>query len=110
MNGVEKMELSEKEAHCVARMLQGMVFGKNIFSGCTFCKFQCDEEERKSGIPYIMPQYKKIMQKFYEETAVDTRIAGDTHDTLIKSDFPYKRFLRNSNEEIKTYCKNFFTE
>ena len=102
------MELSEKEAHCVARLLQGAVFGKSLFSGCDFCKFQCDKEEKKKGAPYIAPQYKKIMQKFYEETEVDTRIAGIASDTLIKSDFPYKRFLRNSNEEIKAYCKNFF--
>ena len=104
------MELSEKEAHCVARMLQGMVFGKDIFSGCAFCKFQCDKEEMKKGAPYIAPQYKKIMQKFYEATEVDTRIVGNPYDKLIKSDFPYKRFLRNSNEEIKAYCENFFTE
>mgnify|MGYP003571340769 CR=1 FL=1 len=45
------MELLEKESHCVAQMLQGMVFCKNIFSGCGFCKFPCDEEERKNGTP-----------------------------------------------------------
>ena len=93
------MELTEKEAHCVARLLQGVVFGKNIFSGCAFCKFQCD---------YIAPQYEKIMQKFYEETEVDTRLGGNANDRLIKSDFPYKRFLRNANEKITDYCKNFF--
>lgn len=102
------MELTEKEAHCVARLLQGVVFGKNIFSGCAFCKFQCDEEEKKKGAPYIAPQYEKIMQKFYEETEVDTRLGGNANDRLIKSDFPYKRFLRNANEKITDYCKNFF--
>ncbi|MBR6013349.1 MAG: hypothetical protein IK062_06165 [Selenomonadaceae bacterium] len=35
------MILSEQEAHCVARLLQGAVYGEDFLSGCSFCKFPC---------------------------------------------------------------------
>ena len=33
------MELNEKEAHCVARLLQGALFGKSYLDGCDYCKW-----------------------------------------------------------------------
>ncbi|MBQ9487748.1 MAG: hypothetical protein IJU91_08140 [Selenomonadaceae bacterium] len=41
------MELTEQEAHCVARLLQGAIFGNEgaLFNGCAFCKFQCGNKK-----------------------------------------------------------------
>lgn len=37
------MELTEQEAHCLARLLQGALFNENILTGCDYCKNRCYE-------------------------------------------------------------------
>ena len=91
------VELSDKEAHCVARLLQGAMFGKhNTMAGCAFCKYQCD----KNSV------YRQIQKKFEEETGVD--LQDDLPTDVIYSDFPYKKFLKNSNVKLKSISEKYF--
>ena len=94
------MELTEKEAHCVARLLQGAMFGRNnTMAGCAFCKFQCDTKNS---------MYRHIQEKFENETDVD--LQDDLPVDVIYSDFPYKKFLKKSNEHIKEYFRKIFSD
>ena len=90
------MNLSEKEAHCVARLLQGAMFGESVLNGCRFCKFRCEGQE----------DFDAIRKRLYEETGVDLRLGAENN--LLYSNFPYKRFLREANEETVIYFRNFF--
>ena len=95
------MELSEKEAHCVARMLQSFLFGKYIGDGCQFCKFQCKTEKD------VAPHLDEIRMKLMDTTGVDLGWGGG--GILRPDDFPYHRFLRNSNNEIKEKLRKYFS-
>jgi len=97
------MELTEKEAHCVARLLQGGLYSENSLSGCTFCKFQC----RPVAEGQISME-RKIREKFMAETGVDLT-QSITRDVLF-SNFPYKKFLKNSNESIKEHFRKIFED
>ena len=95
------MELDEKESHCVARLLQGAFYGESAVSGCTFCKFRC----RESG---EISMERKIREKFMAETGVD--LTQITTPSIVYSKFPYKKFLKNSNENIKEYFRKIFAD
>ena len=99
------MELNEKEAHCVARLLQGGFYGNNVLNGCTFCKFKCrpqliDDEE--------ISMERKIREKFMTETGVD--LTQSIPYDIVFSEFPYKKFLKNSNEGIKEHLRKAFAD
>lgn len=96
------MELSEREAHCVARLLQGALFGKDIFDGCAYCKFQCHKDSA-----LMASLYMQIRRRLTEETGVnlDSMVGGD----LPNSDFPYFKFPANANPEIKEYFRTRFS-
>lgn len=94
------MELDEREAHCVARLLQSAMFGKgNAMAGCAFCKYQCDEKNTL---------YRKIQEKFETETGVD--LSETSSLDVLYCDFPYKKFLKNSNETVKEHFRNIFSD
>lgn len=42
------MELSEREAHCMARLLQGAWFGKRMLDACNYFKVQCYEDSEQN--------------------------------------------------------------
>ena len=99
------MELTEKEAHCVARLLQGRFYSKNILSGCTFCKYQC--------LPQVVNgeeihMERKIREKFMAETGVD--LTSSVPRDVLFSEFPYKKFLKNANETIKKHFREIFAD
>ena len=96
------MYLSEQEAHCVARLLQGAWYGKNSLDACNYCKFQCckDDAEKK------LIGFENIRKRLTEETGVD--LSPETGAFLIDSDFPYHKFLKNSNVEIRKYFRERF--
>ena len=73
------MELTEKEAHCVARLLQGAIYGGgghcfgNPFDGCFFCKYNCETATGKEvdGSPLMTyPVYDKLLTRLTEETGL----------------------------------------
>ena len=94
------MELTEKEAHCIARLLQSAMFGESLLCGCKFCKFQCKTAEDTA------PHLDAIRKRLTDETGVDLRLGAESN--LLYSNFPHKRFLKNANEEIVNYFLNFF--
>lgn len=99
------MELSEKEAHCVARLLQGAIYGeRNVLNGCLFCKYCCDNSDNNEPVPH----YDEILKKFSKETGVD--LSPCMSRDIYHSDFPYKKFLKNSNETVKEQFRNFFKD
>ena len=99
------MELNEKEAHCVARLLQGAIYGneRNVLDGCLFCKFSCTEKDENPS-----PHFDDILRKLQKNTGVDLSPAVCTE--VYHSDFPYKKFLKNSNEWVKERFRNFFKD
>ena len=58
------MELNEREAHCVARRIQGVLYAKDPYIGCRFCRFKCDKGGDK-------PTRRIVNQKLSEATGVD---------------------------------------
>ena len=91
------MELNEQEAHCVARILQGAWYGKDILNGCTYCKYPCVDKQLLIG---------EIKKRLTEETGVD--LSPKTGGFIIDSEFPYDKFLRNANEPVKEYFRTRF--
>ena len=92
------MELNEQEAHCIARLLQSALFGKSIFDGCFYCKHQCGNK---------LPMFQAIRDRLTEETAVD--IDPIYYGEIPNSDFPYLKFLKNSNEHATAYFRERFS-
>ena len=89
------MKLNEQEAHCIARHLQALLYGRGLSDACNFCKVQCFQGDRAPG-------FEEIKERLTKETGVDLRIfPWETLPEL--GDFPYKKFLKNSNESIITY-------
>lgn len=88
-----KMELNEKESHCIARLLQGAMFSESFVNGCAFCKFKCRTDKDPA------PHLDEIRMKLMKSTGVDLGWMGG--GILRPNGFPYRRFLKNSNEEIK---------
>ena len=93
------MELTEKEAHCVARLIQGALFADNILAGREYCKFECfrDTESRN--------MFNVMRERFEAETGVDLNpiVCG-----LGEKHFPYRKFLKNSNDNIKKLLRTYF--
>ena len=93
-------KFTEKELHCIARLLQGAIYGEhNVFDGCAFCKFNCATTNDPN------PDYDKLLKKLTAITGVDL---SPNQARLIHSRFPYRKFLRNANDKIKSYFKNYF--
>ncbi len=59
------MELTEQEAHCIARLLQGALFSENILNGCDYCKNRCYENR--------WDIFFSIRKRLSEETDVDLK-------------------------------------
>ena len=87
------MELNEQEAHCIARLLQSALFGKDIFDGCDYCKFQCYKQGNR------LKMFDELRGRLTVETGVDVSPIVDT--SFVNAHFPYHKFLVNSNEEFK---------
>ena len=90
------MELNEREAHCIARLLQGALFA-DMLDGCSYCKYTCGEK---------LPMLDEIRDRLTEETGVDLGVVDSGN--LPHSDFPFGRFLKNSNEQAKQYYRDLF--
>lgn len=103
----DTVTLTERDLHCIARLLQSALYGgdnNSVLVGCNFCRYKCfDEKEHKE----IAPNYRAILRKFTAKTGVDL---SPSSDGVLIGDFPYKKFLQNSNEEIKERCRNFFND
>lgn len=98
MIGAIEMELNEREAHCIARLLQGMLFGENTLDGCDFCKNRCYETR--------WDMFFAIRKRLSEETGVDLK--PEQHSELPHSDFPYGIFLKNASEKTKAWYQAKF--
>ena len=104
------MELTEQEAHCLARLLQGSLYSSDTFIGCRFCKFPCDQNGSK-------PMFETVKKKLTDETEVDVSgnlygylTEGLTLHSMKAEDFPYKKFLQGSSETVKEHYRNFFSD
>lgn len=95
---VIEMNLSEKEAHCVARLLQGALLGENILDGCDYCKNRCFENR--------WDMFSTIRKRLTEETGVELGIFH--YGSLPHSDYPYGMFLKNASETTKAYYRAKF--
>ena len=98
------MVLSEREAHCVARFIQGALFGKEELDGCIYCKYQCyrdDNQNRRNELT-------NVRYRLMKETGVDLSFA--TGKKLESSAFPYHKFLQNANEGAKEHFRTFFSD
>lgn len=102
------MELTEQEAHCIARALQGAWFSTdsetgmgNSLDACQYCKYQCYKDETRPRMAF-----GHIRKLLTEKTGVDLGVAAGAF--LIGSEFPYRKFLKNANEEIKEYFRTRF--
>ena len=92
------MELNEREAHCIARLLQGALLGETILDGCDHCKYRCFETRFEN--------FYAIRKRLTEETGVD--LGTRRYGMLPHSDFPYKMFLKNASEKTKEWYRAQF--
>ena len=104
-----EMELSEKELHCVARLIQGGVFGKRAFDGCWFCKYRDDCQKADDHQFYDPPFYKELAKKITLNTGVDIEKDNDS-SVLPPSLIPFRKFLKNADVSIKEYFKSYFSD
>ena len=95
------MELTEKEAHCVARLIQGALFTDDLLAGCEYCKFECIKNAESPSV------FISMREKLTKETGVDLDIFDSD---LSNKHFPYKRFLKNSNDNIKKLLRTYFAD
>lgn len=105
------VKFSERETHCIARMLQGAVYGEDFLSGCSFCKFQCslmNRDKHSDKVYSTNPMWRQILDKLTKVTGVDCGVMDEGN--LYGSKFPYKRFLKNSNAEAREYFRNYFSD
>lgn len=102
------MELTEKEAHCVARLLQGAIYGDTLWRGCEYCKYQCRRFLPKKSEPHTqnlqLQTYESLLARLTQETGVDLGSAVDI-EYVKHGFFPVNKFLINSNDEIKEYMR-----
>lgn len=102
------MELNEREAHCIARLLQGAWYSTpekglaGSLNACKYCKFQCYK-----GNGNELTGLEGIRKRLTESTGVD--LYPDTSAFLIDSNLPYHKFLQNANEGIKEYFRERFS-
>ena len=89
------MELNEREAHCVARLLQGALFGNGVDDGCDYCKFRCER---------VVDRTREIRERLTEETGIDLGLM--INGRLPRSDFQHGRFLKNANEVVKKFYRD----
>lgn len=64
-----KEELTEKDIHCIARIIQSSVFAHGwIFCGCQFCKYweECEKTLKNGRLHYDV-----IMKKLQQITGLD---------------------------------------
>ena len=80
-----EMKLNEAEAHCLARMLQGALYGgqQNPFDGCRFCKYN---------------RWAKDGDDCKNFTGISIRL----------TEFTDKKFLKGADDGIKQQFRNFF--
>ena len=99
------MELTEKEAHCIARLLQNGLFCDNesIYNGCYYCKFRFEDKNPTE-------QIKSVLKKIEDETGVDLKIENVEEEYLPHSNIPYKKFLAAANEKTKDGFRKFFAD
>lgn len=106
------VELTEQEAHCIARLLQSAIFSPDheIFAGCRFCKYPCMKEAGKWDDMSLvnLPRYDEVMSKITNGTGVDVRPA--VYGCIEPGGMPYKKFLKNSNDGIKEFFRNLFKD
>nr|DAZ68648.1 MAG TPA: hypothetical protein [Caudoviricetes sp.] len=104
------MELTKREAHCIARLLQSAIFSPDheIFAGCRFCKYQCVKDAGKWDDKNMvdLPVYDAVMRRLMIQTGVD--VGPMVYGYLEPGGMPYKKFLKNSNEGIKEFFRNQF--
>lgn len=98
-----EMKLNEAEAHCLARMLQGALYGgqQNPFDGCRFCKYNRwakDGDDCKN--------FTGVSIRLTEFTDVD--LSPAVYGWLPPGKFPYKKFLKGADDGIKQQFRNFF--
>ncbi|MBE6105972.1 hypothetical protein [Anaerovibrio lipolyticus] len=101
------MELNHIDAHCIARLLQMAVFGKglSILNACQYCHYPC-HKLNKTGEPAT--RFNDVMLQLQNETGVD--LSPGIYGSLEPHGFPYKKFLKNANEEVKEHFRNFFKD
>lgn len=102
------MYLSDKDAHCIARMLQSTLYGGSgsVFNGCAFCKYCCYDRHLKFS--HEVTNYEHILKLLTEGTGVD--LMPGVYGAIQLEGFPYKKFLKDSNEPIKEYFRNLFKD
>ena len=88
------MELTEKEAHCVARLIQGALFANDIIAGCEYCKFRCFDDPENPAL-----FAGEIRRRLEKETGVDLNVLWGVD--LPHSKFPYGKFLKNAHAKVK---------
>ena len=71
--------LSEKELYCMARLLQSMIFFKEIFHCCKYCKY---EPECVQTFPKM--EFDLLRKNLDKETGVYLGFAQPTEEMLEK--------------------------
>ena len=98
------MELNEREAHCVARLLQGAFLGESVLNCCEYCKYPCyDDSNRCLWFANV------IRDKFTDETGVS--LGATPHKTDLNGFArPFNKFLVNANPKARGLVERYLKD
>ena len=101
------MELDEREAHCLARLIQGALHGDSIFDCCAFCRYPCYDLARDKM--YSSWFYKEIFYKLEAATGVSLgALVSEKDDGEFES--PFDRFLINANPKARAFVEHYLKD
>ena len=100
------MELDEREAHCVARLIQGGLKTDNILNGCLFCKYPCKYTSNGVTIGNVNMALRNRLEK---ETGV---IIGTYRGRTAFDEFrsPFNYLLVNSNPQARGLVERYMKD
>ena len=76
LDGVIKMELSEKEAHCLARLLQGTVLAKVFLVVVIFVNFSATRKKKKKAHLTLRRSTKNLCKNFMKKLGLVQELPG----------------------------------
>lgn len=104
------MELSDREAHCIARLLQGALNCERYYDACCFCKFEGGCKERNWNCKEPPTFFREFAERLTGITGVEIMPDKSWLGMPLSGALNYMKLLKNANPEVKSRCKKFFED
>ena len=99
-------QLTEKDIHCMARIIQSSVFAEGwIFCGCQYCKYWKDGCEKTFEEENGRIHYDVIMKKLQQITGLDMSLNASNLKEKFQRDFTKQEVRKVSTNVFETIKK-----